>query len=506
MERFLIEEAGMANGGPTSIEFAQFVTRCQNGIHMALYDHRIMAQPYGYTIGPRVITFRFAPLRPTKPMLNAILQMGPTVEINAQLADVMVRQENGAICIDIPNPWAAAVAARDLRGRGLLVPIGTAGGRGDLAVWHDWQATPNLLVQGAPGTGKTWAVMALLWHLGRQNPAFAVRVVVLCQPNKLDDWLPTAGRMPHTWAIVSDPLEGLAATQWAAEQARAARPANAPDVFFVVDDLSAWLGDVDMGPNLERITNMGRKSRIHLIADTHTNNKAGVGGVAVKNITAKLLLSVGDRQTAAAIAGKGSGAEKLGRFGDALYLSDGQSVRVGVAAVWPEDWQRWKSERQPNYRPWLALLEQGGPAEQGTALSTSTSTDADASARGGGADENAYVRPSAGAGAGAGVRVLRLPKRNERRYPAPTPAELALIAELQATLPLPRDRPPTLQEGRLMLAMLHHLDHKTHAIEAIYKFKNPSTAALFDTGLDLAGSEAAQALGDSAPDEQEATA
>jgi hypothetical protein len=489
----------MMGNGPTSVELTQFILRCQRGISQAVSDHRIGGQGVGHSVGPRVITLRFAPAHATNPMINTLLNMGPAIEISAQLAGVTVRQEGGLICVDVPNPWAGPVAAHDLHGRGLVVPLGVAGGRGDEVIWLDWRTVTHLLVQGGSGSCKTTAVQAILWQLAVQNPAYALRFVVLCQPNKLDDWQPV-GRAPHTWAIVTDPLEGLAAAQWAAEQAKAARPASAPDVFFVVDDLSAWLRDVDLGPAVELIADMGRKSRIRLLANTHTNNKGGTGGTSVKNIATKLLLAVGDRQTAAAIAGKASGAEKLGRVGDALLINDGQNLRVGVAAAWPEDWRRWKTERDANYRPWLALLGQGGALS----TDTSTSTDAGAHARGGDVDGNARMFLGAGAGASAGARgkVLQLPTGKVRKQPLPTPAELALIAEAQ--LPLPSKHVPTPEDGRLFLALLHEQETMTKACQKAYGFKNPHTYDLFLAGLALCG--AALAAETDATDSQEASA
>ncbi|PKO21285.1 MAG: hypothetical protein CVU38_15470 [Chloroflexi bacterium HGW-Chloroflexi-1] len=311
--------------------------------------------------GPTTLTYRLRIHQPTAAILARVMRLASAIESALGAAPVRVATIQGVVHIETPSPWPVAISAERLTGRGLCVPVGLAVGRdgatGQQTVVRVDFSQPDqahLGLFGATGSGKSTALLALLYHLARQNRPAAVRSLIICVPAKARTWQAVAA-LPHCAALLTDLPEIAAALAWTADLVRQRR-GRCPEWFVVMDDAQDVLSTVDVTESLQMLARVGREPGVHLLLSTQTGGKAGTGATA-NNLRARLIFAAADAQSAATLAGRGqTGAERLGATpGETLLIIGSQESRFTVSAVPPAAWAA-LPQRCATYHPWSSPI------------------------------------------------------------------------------------------------------------------------------------------------------
>lgn len=135
---------------------------------------------------------------------------------------------------------------------------------------------PHLLIAGATGSGKSVAVNGIITSLLMADSP-ARRQFVLLDPKRVE--LRDFADFPHTVRYASEPADMLRALEWTVEemdrrfrtmQAAGTKDYTGPDLYVIIDELADLMitQKSSVLPLLQRIGQVGRASRIHLIACT----------------------------------------------------------------------------------------------------------------------------------------------------------------------------------------------------------------------------------------------
>lgn len=345
------------------IERAVGQTFYNNGLHVHLC---------GGVQGPHTLTFGLRLYEPTAQNLAKAARLGTAVEAAIGDSPARIYNDAGIIWVEVPSPWPMVTPGAQLQGRGLALPLGLTSRKSIAGI--DFNETPHALIVGPTGRGKTTAARAMGFHLARQNPPRAVRMIALTF--KPGDWV-AFGKLPHTLAVVTDPEEAAQAIYWLRDRMheRAKAGNNRPHLFIFLDDLLNLLAVTDISGPLAEIASLGRAAGLHLVIGTQRLGKKGAGDATITgNIPARLVFGTADAQDASFFTGRGgSGAELLGRYkGDALLVTDGGTVRLAVSMVDDQDLATLPQD-PAQLRPWAktktrTVSPQGGVSVARNAL------------------------------------------------------------------------------------------------------------------------------------------
>lgn len=97
-----------------------------------------------------------------------------------------------------------------------------------------------------------------------------------------------------------------------------------PDLYIIIDELADLMVNAknEVIPLLQRLLQLGRTARIHIIACTQAPNRKVLPAELTLNFTERIALRCQNRIESTQIINE-KGAEKLPRYGQALYLSCG---------------------------------------------------------------------------------------------------------------------------------------------------------------------------------------
>jgi len=195
-------------------------------------------------------------------------------------------------------------------------------------LFRDMAEQPHLLIAGATGSGKSVVVNGIVSTLLTCcNPSRAG--LILIDPKRVE--LVQYKQLPHTLCYASEPGEFEQALRMAMEicdsryknlQARALRKWDGGDVYVVIDELADLIttNKKECQPLIQRISQVGRGAKIHLIVCTQTP-VASILSTPIKcNIDARVGLRCRSGQDSRNILGV-TGCEKLPRVGKAYYMT-----------------------------------------------------------------------------------------------------------------------------------------------------------------------------------------
>lgn len=196
------------------------------------------------------------------------------------------------------------------------------------ALYHDMTLQPHLLIAGATGSGKSVVINGIMQAmLTLHSPAEAQ--FILIDPKRVE--LSMYRSLPHTVAYASEPGEPARALQqaiqiiemrYAAMQRQGVRKYAGADLYVIIDEL-ADLMTTDkrtIQPLLQRIAQIGRAARVHIIAATQCP-LASVIPTAIKcNFDSRLGLRTRSAQDSRNILGQ-PGCETLPRYGSGYYMT-----------------------------------------------------------------------------------------------------------------------------------------------------------------------------------------
>lgn len=134
----------------------------------------------------------------------------------------------------------------------------------------------HLLIAGATGSGKSVALNGIIHSLLMTQSPFHCQFVLI-DPKRVE--LIQYAQLPHTARYASDHPDIVRALQWALDetdsrftvmQRRGIKEYDGPDLYVVVDELADLMISLkkETLPLLQRIAQIGRAARVHLIACT----------------------------------------------------------------------------------------------------------------------------------------------------------------------------------------------------------------------------------------------
>lgn len=135
---------------------------------------------------------------------------------------------------------------------------------------------PHLLIAGATGSGKSVTVNGIIYSLLATRAPHEAQFVLL-DPKKVE--LVQYSRLPHTLRYASDPADMIGALDYAvktidsrfsAMQRNGRKMYDGGDIYVIVDELADLMVSQKTAalPPLQRIAQIGRAARVHLIACT----------------------------------------------------------------------------------------------------------------------------------------------------------------------------------------------------------------------------------------------
>lgn len=135
---------------------------------------------------------------------------------------------------------------------------------------------PHLLIAGATGSGKSVALNGIIHSLLMTQSPFNAQFVLI-DPKKVE--LVEYASLPHCARYASDHPEIVRALQWAVDetdrrftemQAMGVKEYDGPHLYVVIDELADLMISIkkETLPLLQRLAQIGRAARVHLIACT----------------------------------------------------------------------------------------------------------------------------------------------------------------------------------------------------------------------------------------------
>lgn len=177
---------------------------------------------------------------------------------------------------------------------------------------------PHLLIAGATGSGKSVALNGIIHSLlMTQSPARCR--FVLIDPKKVE--LVQYADLPHTARYASDHPEIVRALQWAVEetdrrfsvmQKEGIREYDGTHLYVIIDELADLMVSIrkETLPLLQRLAQVGRAARVHLVACTQNVLAVTIPTVLKCNFSTVLGLRTMNKQQSRMLISEG-GCEML---------------------------------------------------------------------------------------------------------------------------------------------------------------------------------------------------
>lgn len=229
-------------------------------------------------------------------------------------------------------------------------PAGTS-----YTLYSDMAAQPHLLVAGATGSGKSVVINGIISTLLFKAPSQAQFILV--DPKRVE--LVRYKDLPHTVRYASEPADMVQALQQALvitdrryqemQKARVLKY-DGPDLYVVIDEL-ADLMTTDkrhVQPLLQRLCQIGRAARVHVIAATQCPLAAVIPTPIKVNFDSRVALRTSCAQDSRNIIQQ-TGCELLPRYGQGFYRTP-EGLDLWNIPLVPEstiaDLIRWWTSRQ----------------------------------------------------------------------------------------------------------------------------------------------------------------
>lgn len=223
-----------------------------------------------------------------------------------------------------------------------------------MRLYKDLLNAPHVLIAGTTGSGKSVTIHGLMAEL-MQNRTPADAQIILIDPKRVElaDYRKTQFCKAYTVdaAEAVDLLDDaitMIECRFDAMQAAGRKESAESDVYIIIDELADLMISNQarfIKIRLQKILQIGRAAKVHIIAATQAPNRKIIPAEIVLNFTHRIALrclaSIESRQIVNA-----AGAEKLPRYGKGLYLSpEGlQVVDIPVAPDARELIEAWTAE------------------------------------------------------------------------------------------------------------------------------------------------------------------
>lgn len=162
---------------------------------------------------------------------------------------------------------------------------------------------PHLLIAGATGSGKSVAVNGIICSLLTTESPFTC-MFVLIDPKKVE--LCDYAQFPHVARYASEPADMVYSLQWAVDetdrrfsamQVSGTKEYSGPHLYVIIDELADLMTThkKEVLPLLQRLAQVGRAARVHLIACTQNVLAVTIPTVLKCNFSATLGLRTATR-------------------------------------------------------------------------------------------------------------------------------------------------------------------------------------------------------------------
>ena len=193
-------------------------------------------------------------------------------------------------------------------------------------LYLDMAKQPHLLIAGATGSGKSVVINGILSALLTQCSPARCRLILI-DPKRVE--LSIYRSLPHTLYYASEPGEPTAALRYALSiiderftmmQKEGTQLYSGSDVYIVIDELADLMTTEKktVQPLLQRIAQIGRAARVHIIAGTQRPTTDVIAASITVNMDARVGLRTRCKQDSRNILGL-SGCEQLPRYGQGYY-------------------------------------------------------------------------------------------------------------------------------------------------------------------------------------------
>jgi len=204
-------------------------------------------------------------------------------------------------------------------------------------LYRDMTAQPHLLVAGATGSGKSVVINGIMHTLLHRLPLDVAggAQVILIDPKRVE--LVQYKDLPHTLLYASEPdtMRGalsaamrLTEKRYKEMQKHRERKYIGSDVYVIIDEWAdLYLTDrKHTGPLLQRLAQIGRAARVHVILATQTPIAKVIPTEIKCNFDARVGLRARSAQDSRNIIGK-AGLEDLPRYGQGYFMTpDGDTL------------------------------------------------------------------------------------------------------------------------------------------------------------------------------------
>lgn len=204
----------------------------------------------------------------------------------------------------------------------------------------------HTLIAGCSGSGKSVAERAILTEVIRKSPVSAKLVLIDLKQVELIDFKDA----PHTWLYVDKPEEvagclytvmQMVETRYEVMQKNHEKMSRAADIYVVIDEYADLVltCSKQVIDTIQRISQIGRAARVHLIISTQRPTKEVIKGATVVNLETRLALRTVSKQDSRNILGV-NGAEELPQYGYGIFQRKGYNARISIDLVPDEEIKR----------------------------------------------------------------------------------------------------------------------------------------------------------------------
>ena len=210
-------------------------------------------------------------------------------------------------------------------------------------LFDELAAQPHLLIAGATGSGKSVAENGIIATLLQHSPA---RVkLILIDPKRVE--LAVYRDLPHVirYASEADTMPAalhkgldIIEKRYKAMQQAGTLQYDGPDIYIIIDELADLMTTEPRTyrPVIQRIAQIGRAARVHLIACTQCPLACVIPTPIKVNFDARLALRTSCAQDSRNIIGA-TGCETLPQYGTGIYKSPRGLIRVEVPYISRDD-------------------------------------------------------------------------------------------------------------------------------------------------------------------------
>ena len=197
----------------------------------------------------------------------------------------------------------------------------------------------HTLIAGCSGSGKSVALRSVLTEAIRKSPLSVNLILIDLKRVELIDFKDA----PHTLAYVDKPEEvtncldvvmDIIEQRFAKMKANREKVSSESDIYVVIDEFADLVLTTNKHviDNIQRISQIGRAARVHLIICTQRPTKEVIKGAITVNLETRLALRTVCAQDSRNIIGV-SGAEALPKYGFGIFQHNGYNNKISIDLV-----------------------------------------------------------------------------------------------------------------------------------------------------------------------------